>query len=70
MRSVGGHIDCEITAFFLNVQGKCRKKSLQAMNFPLKVASNVEITNIFCPQRYLYRFNSFKQYMVNSLSKK
>ncbi|KXA40848.1 hypothetical protein HMPREF3226_00963 [Prevotella corporis] len=46
------------------------KKSLQAMNFPLKVASNVEITNIFCLQPYLYRFNSFKQYMVNSLSKK
>ncbi|EFL47036.1 hypothetical protein HMPREF9303_1222 [Prevotella denticola CRIS 18C-A] len=40
------------------------------MNFPLKVASNVEITNIFCLQPYLYRFNSFKQYMVNSLSKK
>lgn len=34
------------------------------MNFPLKVASNVEITNIFCLQPYLYRFNSFKQYMV------
>jgi hypothetical protein len=46
------------------------KKIIASDEVPLKVASNVEITNIFCPQRYLYRFNSFKQYMVNSLSKK
>jgi len=55
---------------FFECARKMPKKIIASDEVPLKVASNVEITNIFCPQRYLYRFNSFKQYMVNSLSKK